>query len=106
MAEKSLTIDNLGIGASIRFAEDQQLYERRLIEESRLIPQKTETLALSPYVPTELDELFSMNRKVSWAMFSPPPNFFSYEGLLFSYQIIPSLGTQEKQEADADRLEH
>ncbi len=37
-------------------------------------------------------------------MFSPPPDFYTYAKPLFSYQLIPSLGSYEKQETDTDKL--
>ena len=105
MSIKSRTIDNLGIGANERYAKDQQLFEPKLIEESRLVPQKTEVSVLKPYVPIEWEQLFSLGKQIPWASFSPPPNYYTQGKPLFSYQLIPSLGGYEKQEADEDRLE-
>lgn len=105
MSIKSRTIDNLGIGANERYAKDQQLFEPKLIEESRLVSQKTEVSVLKPYVSIEFEQLFSLGKTVPWAAFSPPPNYYAQSKPLFSYQVIPSLGGYEKQEADEDKLE-
>lgn len=106
MSVKSRTIDNLGLEASVQYAENQKLYDARLMEESRLIPQRTQTPAVKPYIPAEVDQLFTIGRGASWALFTPPPDFFIYGEALFSYQLVPSLGPQEKQEADAEKLSH
>ena len=104
MTVKSRTIDNLGIEASIRYARDKELFEARFIEESGIVSQKSEISVAKPYVPSEFDQLFSAAKTVSWASFLPPPEYFSAARSLFSYQVIPSLGNYEKQEADADKL--
>ena len=106
MSVKPRTIDNLGLEASVQYAENQKLYDARLMEESRLVPQRSQTPSVKPYVPIEVDQYFTIGRGSSWALFTPPPDFFIYGDTLFSHQIIPSLGPQEKQEADAEKLEH
>lgn len=105
MSIKPRTIDNLGIGANERYAKDQKLFEPKFIEESRLIPQKTEVSVLKPYVSIEFEQLFSLGKQIPWAIFSPPPNYYAETKPLFSYQLIPSLGGYEKQEADEDKLQ-
>ena len=105
MSVKPRTIDNLGVDASIRYAKDQELFETSFIKESQLIPQKTEVTVAKPYVPSEFDQIFSVGKTVSWALFSPPPNFFIFDKRLFTYQLIPSLGDYEKMESDSDKIE-
>lgn len=105
MSVKPRTIDNLGIEASIRYAKDKELFEARFIEESRLISQKTEISVAKPYVPSDFDQLFAVGKTLCWASFQPPPESFQGVSSLFSYQLIPSLGGYEKQEADSDRIE-
>jgi hypothetical protein len=104
MSVKPRTIDNLGIEASIRYAKDKELFEARFLEESRIVPQKAEIPVGKPYAPSEFEQLFSIGKTLSWASFLPPPEYFSYAKPLFSFQLIPSLGSYEKQEADADKL--
>lgn len=104
MSVKPRTIDNLGIDASIRYAKDQEVFEAKFIEESRIVSQKTEISVSKPYIPSEFDQLFAIGRTIAWASFLPPPEYFAYAKQLFSYQLIPSLGSYEKQEADADKL--
>ncbi len=105
MSIKSRTIDNLGVEASIRYAKDKALFEPNFIEDSRIVSQKTEISALRPYIPSEFDQLFTVGKNLPWASFLPPPEYFNQSKPLFSYQLIPSLGSYEKQEADTDKLE-
>lgn len=105
MTVKSRTIDNLGIETSSRYARDKANLDTKLIEESRFIPQKTEVSVVKPYIPTELEEYLAPGKLTLWASFAPPPDYFAYAKPLFSYQLIPSLGGYEKQEADEDKLE-
>src|ERR1700722_11811886 len=101
---KPRTIDNLGIETSSRYAKDKSTLDTKLIEESRFLPQRTEVSVVKPYIATEFEEYLSPQLTL-WASFEPPPEYFVYGKPLFSYQLIPSLGGSEKQEADADRLE-
>lgn len=104
MTIKSRTIDNLGIESSIRYAKDKSTVDARLIEESKWVPSKTEVSVTKPYAPSEFDQLFSAGKPVQWALFQEPPNFEAHMRSLFSFQMIPSLGSAEKQEADAEKL--
>ncbi len=105
MTDKPLTIDNLGIETSTRYAKDKALLDTKLIEESRFIPLKTEVSVVKPYLPTEFEEYLAPGKLTLWASFSPPPDYFAYAKPLFSYQLIPRLGGYEKQETDTDKLE-
>lgn len=105
MTVKPRTIDNLGIDTSSRYARDKAQLDTKIIEESRFIPLKTEVSVLKPYLPTEFEEYLMPGKLTLWAAFEPPPEYFGVISSLFSYQLIPSLGGYEKQEADTDKLE-
>lgn len=106
MSVKPRTIDNLGIETSRRYAKDrEQLQEAKFIEDSKLIPQKAEISVLKPFYPTELQEYLAPISQTLWAAFEPPPQYLTLSSPLFTYQLIPSLGSSEKQEADTDKLE-
>lgn len=104
MTTKPRTIDNLGIETSSRYARDQATLDTKLIEESRFIPLKTEVSVVKPYLSTEFEEYLNPGKLVLWASFEPPPEYFAYGKPLFSYQLIPSLGSYEKQEEGEDKL--
>jgi hypothetical protein len=88
---------------SVRYAQDQAV-DVRFLDDSKLLPKKLEISVTTPYVPSEFDQLFSSDRLNQWAFFTAPPNFGTQARTLFSYQLIPSLGTYEKQEADIEKL--
>lgn len=104
MSVKPRTIDNIGIDASSRYARDRAQLDSKIIEESRIVAPKAEVSVLKPYIATEFEQYLLPNKLILWAAFSPPPNYFAYEKPLFTYQLIPSLGGWEKQEADIDKL--
>ncbi|PIS02408.1 MAG: hypothetical protein COT85_05270 [Chlamydiae bacterium CG10_big_fil_rev_8_21_14_0_10_42_34] len=95
----------MGIDTSSRYARDKATLDTKLIEESRFIPSKTEVSVVKPYLPTEFEEYLFPNKLTLWASFNPPPDYLTYSKPLFSYQLIPSMGGYEKQEADTDKLE-
>lgn len=103
MPTKPRTIDNLGLDASIRYAQDKELYAPISVEEAQIVSRKTEVSVAKPYISSEYDLLFSSTKTVIWALFSPPPESLSKENTFFSYQLMPSLGTYERQE-DAEEL--
>lgn len=105
MTVKPRTIDNLGVDSSIRYAKDQEALDTKLIQDSRFIPLKTEVSVLKPYIPSELEQYLAPGRVTIWASFTPPPEYMLQGRSLFTYQLIPSLGGYEKQEADSDKLE-
>jgi len=99
------TIDNLGIETSSRYAKDREIFDKRLIEESRFIPTKAEVSVLKPYAPASFSEYLSPAVLTLWASFEPPPELLMTGRAFFTHSLIPSLGGSEKQEADADKLE-
>lgn len=103
MSVKPRTIDNLGVDASVRYAKDKELFEARFIEESRVVSPKTEVPVVKPYVPSDFDQLFSSGKMVAWAAFSAPPQS-STPRSLFSYQLIPSLGTYETKGENEEKI--
>ncbi len=105
MTSKPRTIDNLGSDASIRYAQDQQRLDTRFILDSQFVSRKTEIPVSTPYLPSEFEQAFSSERTRIWASFAPPPEVVLEKASLFSYQLIPSLGTYEKQEDRQQLLE-
>lgn len=99
------TIDNLGIDASTRYAVDQEVLDKKILKEARSIPRQAEVDVTSPFFASEFDLLFDGSKKnTSWAMFSMPKHYGEQRKRLFTYQIIPSLGTQEKTENQEKKI--
>lgn len=105
MSIKPKTIDNLGIESSIQYAKNQKGLDSRLVQDSFWVPQKTEVSVTRPYIPSEYDQMFNPVRTVQWALFSAPPEYEVHVRNLFSFQLIPSLGDDEKNEARIEALE-
>ncbi len=99
------TIDNLGVDASSRYAADQQKFDKKILKESRVIPRQAEVDVTVPSFASEFDLLFdSEQRNTPWAKFSMPKNYNEQRKRLFTYQIIPSLGPQDKTENQEKKI--
>jgi len=93
---ESRTIDNLGLGPSIRWAQDQEFIDQSIIKESPFVSMQTTVDVASPFFTSEFDVLFQIKQRFApWAFFSTPQGFNLQKMRLFTYQIIPSLGTEE-----------
>ncbi len=100
-----LTIDNLGSDASNRYAEDQKAFEPGLIREAHAIPVETQIEVTTPGFPSELEALLqAAPTHLVWASFSPPGQYFEQKKRLFTYLLIPSMGSEEKQESQSQKI--
>jgi hypothetical protein len=92
------TIDNLGIDSSIKYAENQ--YELSSAKELTLAPAKvTQSAELQQATPitSEYDTIFQTSlRNKGWAHFLIPPGYLQQGRTCFSFQMIPSLGSEEQ----------
>ncbi len=99
------TIDNLGVDVSTRYAEDQQWLDEKIIKESRSIPSQTEINVSLPSFSSEVDTLLhSESTQHVWANFFAPDRYFEQRGRLFTFLMIPSLGSEEKKEAQTQKI--
>lgn len=99
------TIDNLGVDVSTRYAEDQKKYDEKIIKEARGIPQQAEIDVTVPSFSSEVEILLgARERNVFWADFYAPPKYHEQKKRLFLHQIIPSLGSEDKKEIQAQRI--
>jgi hypothetical protein len=101
----SRTIDNLGVDTSTRWAQDQAILDTSLIREAGAIPTQTQIDVSLPGFPTEWEALFgAVKRQITWADFFAPKGYFEQRKKLFTFQIIPLLGSEERKEAQIDRI--
>lgn len=99
------TIDNLGLDASTRYAFDQQELDKKILKEARGIPRQAEVDVTTPFFASEFDLLFDTSKKnAAWALFGMPKHYGEQRKRLFTYQVIPSLGTQEKTENQEKKI--
>lgn len=90
------TIDNLGMGPSIRWAQDQQFVDQSIVKESPFVSMQTTVDVSSPFFSSEFDLLFQIKQRFApWALLYAPQGFNIQKMRLFTYQTIPSLGTEE-----------
>jgi hypothetical protein len=104
MTTKARTVDNLGIDASSRYARDQAQLDKTFIQDSRIIAQKAEISSLTPHIATEFEQYLAPAKQILWATFAAPPIAMA-DTTLFTHQLIPSLGTSEKQDELIQKLD-
>jgi hypothetical protein len=105
MMAQSRTIDDLGVDISTRWAQDQQLLDVSLIKEAGAIPIQTQIDVTIPAFATEWELLFGgIRRQITWADFFAPPRYHEQKKKLFTFQIIPLLGSEERKEAQLNRV--
>lgn len=98
------TIDNLGIEASTRYAEDLRELDQKLLVEARGIQEQTEIEVTHPFFLTELETLLEPQKQQTWATFTPPKGYFEQKKRFFMFQLIPSLGSEEKHETQTQKI--
>lgn len=99
------TIDDLGPAASNRYAEDRKWFDEKIIKEARAIPPQTEIEVSIPSFASELDSLIHLDfTRYVWATFFPPKKYLEQKKRLFTHLVIPSLGSEEKIEAQAQKI--
>jgi hypothetical protein len=99
------TIDNLGVEVSTRYAEDKQILDETLVKESRSIPMQTEIMVTAPSFSSEMEALLhGQLTHITWASFIAPAYYFEQRKRLFTYQLIPSMGSDDKKESQALKI--
>jgi len=99
------TIDNLGVDVSTRYAQDQKTLDKAFIKEAPAIPRQTEVEVTTPFLSAETEALLQTQRtNLPWASFTPPTQYSEQRKRLFSYQLIPSLGSEDRQESQAQKI--
>ncbi|KAG6559351.1 Family of unknown function (DUF5399) [Candidatus Rhabdochlamydia oedothoracis] len=98
------TIDNLGIEVSTRYAEDLRELDQKLLVEARGIQEQTEIEITHPFFLTELEVLLEPQKQQTWATFTPPKGYFEQKKRFFMFQLIPSLGSEEKHETQTQKI--
>jgi hypothetical protein len=99
------TIDNLGIEVSTRYAEDKRVLDETLVKEARAVSAQTEITVMAPSFPSEVEALLRIERThLPWANFFPPEHYFEQRKPLFSFQLVPSMGTEDKKESQTQKI--
>lgn len=99
------TIDNLGIETSVRWAQDQKFLDKTLIKESPFVTLSSRVDVAVPFFKSEFDSLFQTTQRfVPWALISSPKGYNLQLMRLFTFQTIPSLGTEEFLTAQIEKI--
>ncbi len=99
------TVDNLGLDSSVRWAQDQAYLDKSLSKEAPFVSRSTQIDVAHPFYRSEFDTLFqTSSRFAPWALLSPPSGFNLQKMRLFTFQIIPSLGTHEFLSAQMQKI--
>lgn len=99
------TIDNLGVEVSTRYAEDKEILDETLIKEARAIPIQTGIEVTTPFFPSEIEALLHLQpTNITWASFFAPSYYFEQRKRLFTFQLIPSMGSEDKKESQALKI--
>jgi hypothetical protein len=105
LTPRSKTIDNLGIDPSVRYAQDQEYLDRRITKDTSYISSQAQIEVSLPCFSSEFDHIFQTSlRNKEWAAFMNPPGFSEQKKRLFTFQVLPSLGTEETIQIHAQRL--
>lgn len=99
------TIDDLGVETSVRWATDQEYLDKTITKESPFVSRQTTVDVSSPFFKSEFDLLFEVKQRYQhWANFFAPKEYMEQKMRLFTFQVIPSLGSEELQLAQMQKI--
>lgn len=105
MTQQPRTIDNLGVEVSTRYAEDKAILDEALVREAQGIPIQAGIEVTAPSFPSEVEALLHIQpTHVTWASFIAPPHYFEQRKRLFTFQLIPAMGSEDKKESQALKI--
>lgn len=105
MSNTPKTIDNLGIEVSQQYADNLRKYDDNFIREAKGVSEQAGVEVSTAYFPSEFDLLLeSAKRNVPWAGFPAPAAMPDIIKRVFSFQLIPSLGSEDRAEAQGQRI--
>ena len=97
-------ISKLGVDAHQRYAQDRETLDATILDRAARSPSPAEVDVLKPSLLPEVDRLLDTTRAVvPVALFESPQGHPNHRG--FTYQILPSIGPPEKQDALFNRIE-
>jgi hypothetical protein len=99
------TIDNLGVDIYTRYAEDQKAFDKSLIEENKQVYPQAAIDVTKPAYSSQFSLVFGLSLlHPSWASFQAPKGFGEQKNILFTNQLLPFLGNEDKQQAQIQRV--
>jgi len=101
------TVSNLPVDVSIRWAEDQKIFEeiKPIIQEAGAVSAQVTTEVVLPIPQSQLEILLGIvNTAPTWALFEMPKEFMLKGRYLFRSKLIPFLESDEQQEVLFSRV--
>ncbi|MBM3192556.1 MAG: hypothetical protein FJZ63_07925 [Chlamydiae bacterium] len=89
---KFTTISDLGLDASIRYAQNEKVLEteRKSSKVSGHISGQAQVDVFTPYPVSEFELLFGASRcNKCWALFASPPGFNQTKARFFTFEVLP-----------------
>lgn len=97
-----ITIDQIGIEQSRRYAQDQAALESKFIRDTQYVStQSSVSVNDASYIPL-LNTLMGTPQKADWALLDKPATKGSLS--LFTSGCVPSLGNQDQRDLKVDTL--
>lgn len=104
--DKMRTIDNLPIETSIRYEENKVDFDKNLLKESGEVKHIVGLDTFDSTLHSNVSKLFDLNmQNPPWGNIAPPPSYNMQTGRLFTHQLAPSLGPQDRIDAAEARIE-
>ena len=99
------TIDNFDMPAHTRYAQDQQWREDQLFKNVGSVSSQISIDVSLPSFASATDSLLHTEiTQTIWANFAPPDRYLEQKGRIFVHIIAPSLGSEEKQESQSQKI--
>jgi hypothetical protein len=99
------TIDDLGLETSVRYASDLSALDQTLLNESKGFPPYVQVDVYTPDFYSNTDILFGFGQKnLPFPDFYPPAHYNIQKRQIFTYQLLPSLGTDERLTSHIERI--
>lgn len=90
------TSDPIWMDASRKWAQDQKNIDKSYVADASTVSQGSKVDVYHAEFKSQYEQLFGLRKgKVHWAEFFPPEAFFNLKNRLFTYTLVPSLGTPE-----------
>lgn len=100
------TIDNLGLQTYIRYEEERSRFGDDILIHAQEVASELTRDVSNPLLFSEFDLLFDLQKRARpWADILPPPTYKDQRRRLFTHQLAPKLGPEERVEAYQDRIE-
>lgn len=97
------TIDNLSIETSIQFEESKAEIDPKIFTDSDKVRASVGLDSFNTTLHSSVSQLFELDKHTTIA--APPPGYNEQSGRLFTHQLAPNLGPEDRIEATEARID-